>query len=55
MGNYFLQVLMTQDVRNYIRYYMREENMWIWEKTEKVEWRERSGEREKEQQMLGGE
>lgn len=29
--------------------------MWIWEKTEKVEWRERSGEREKEQQMLGGE
>lgn len=34
---------MTQDVRNYIRHYMRGENMWIWEETEEVEWKERNG------------
>lgn len=46
---------MTQDVRNYIRYYMKEENMWTQEETEGVEWRERNGEMEKGQQMEGGE
>lgn len=50
-----LQVWMTQDVRNYIRYYMKEENMWTQEETEGVEWRERNGEMEKGQQMEGGE
>lgn len=32
---------MTQDVRNYIRHYMRGENMWTWEETEGVEWKEK--------------